>query len=266
MLKSTYFFFHDIVDKRSIIYELVKRDLQQQYIGSYLGVVWMFIQPLMFISILYVVFTFGIRSTLPGDMPFSLYLVTGFVSWMYFSANFSANTSAISKYSFLVKKVDFRLSILPIVQMISALVTHFVMVFIAICIAWYHGYAPGFYTLQIIYYLFAMSALLLGLGWMTSSTSIFVKDVSEVVTILVQFGFWLTPIFWNISVIPEKYRWIIELNPMYYIVSGYRDSIVSHVPFWEKGITIYYWFFTLVVLFLGINIYKRLRPHFAEVI
>jgi lipopolysaccharide transport system permease protein/teichoic acid transport system permease protein len=266
MLKSTYFFFRDIVDKRSIIYELVKRDLQQQYIGSYLGVVWIFIQPLMFVSILYAVFTFGIRPSAIGDMPFSVYLVTGFVSWIHFSANFSANTGVISKYAFLVKKVDFRLSILPIVQMISSLATHAVMVIVAICIAWIQGYPPGLYTLQIFYYLFAMSALLLGLGWMTSSTSIFVKDVSDVVAIVVQFGFWLTPIFWNISMIPEKYRWIIELNPMYYIVSGYRDSIVSHIPFWEKGSTIYFWVFTLVVLFLGISVYRRLRPHFAEVI
>jgi len=266
MVKSTYFFFRDIIDKRSLIYELVKRDLQQEYVGSYLGLVWMFIQPLIFILILYAIFTLGFKSSASDDMPFSVYLVTGFVSWMHFSKNFSSNTGAISKYDFLVKKVDFRLSILPIVGIISSLPAHIFMVIFAMIIAWAEGYPPGVYTLQIIYYLFAMSALLIGLGWMTSSTSIFVKDVSEVVTILVQFGFWLTPIFWNISMIPEKYRWIVELNPMYYIVSGYRDSIVSHVPFWEKGSTIYFWAFTLVVLLLGISIFKRLRPHFAEVV
>jgi lipopolysaccharide transport system permease protein/teichoic acid transport system permease protein len=266
MIKSTYYFFRDIIDKRSIIFELVKRDLQQQYLGSYLGVVWLFIQPLILISILYAVFTFGFRTGTSGDMPFAIYLATGIVPWLHFAENFGANTGAISKYSFLVKKVDFRLSILPIVQMISSLVVHIFMVVVVICIAWFHGYAPGFYTLQVIYYLFAMSALLLGLGWMTSSTSLFVKDVTQVVAILVQFGFWLTPILWNINMIPEKYRWIIELNPMYYIITGYRDSIVSQVPFWERGNTIYFWIFTLVVLYLGISMFRRLRPHFAEVI
>lgn len=266
MIKSTYYFFRDIVDKRSIIFELVKRDIQQQYMGSYLGIVWLVLQPLLFISVLYSVFTLGFRAGASGDMPFSIYLVTGMVAWLHFTANFSANTGAIRNYSFLVKKVDFRLSILPIVKMGSSLVSHVFLIFVAICMAWYQGYPPTFYTLQVIYYLIAMSALLLGLGWVTSSTSIFIKDVIKIVAVFVQFGFWLTPIFWNISMIPEKYRWLIELNPMYYIITGYRDSIVSQVAFWERDGTVYFWLFTLACLYLGINIYRRLRPHFAEVI
>lgn len=266
MIKSTYYFFHDIIDKRYIIYELVKRDLQQQYMGSYLGAVWLFLQPLVFISILYAVFTLGFRTGVSEEMPFSIYLVTGMVAWLHFSTNFSANTRAISAYSFLVKKVDFRLSILPIVKMAGSLVPHTFLVFVAIGMAWFQGYPPTLYTLQIVYYLIAMSALLLGLGWMTSSASIFVKDVTKIVAIFIQFGFWLTPIFWNISMVPEKHRWIIELNPMYYIITGYRDSIVGHVPFWERSGAIYFWVFTLVSLYIGINIYRRLKPHFAEVI
>ena len=266
MITSTFNFFRDILNKRSMILELVKRDIQQQYMGSYLGMVWLFLQPLMFISVLYAVFTLGFRSGASSDMPFSIYLVTGMVAWLHFSANFIANTNVIRSYSFLVKKVDFRLSVLPIVQMLSSLFIHIFLVITAIALAWYEGYAPTIYTFQIIYYMCAMSALLLGLGWMTSSTSIFVKDIANFVSILVQFGFWLTPIFWNISMIPEKYRWIIELNPMYYIITGYRDSIVGQVPFWESDNTIYFWFFTLVTLYLGISVYRRLRPHFAEVI
>lgn len=266
MIKSTYYFFCDILDKRSIIFELAKRDLQQQYMGSYLGFVWLFLQPLLYIFVLYVVFTVGFRAGISEDMPFAIYLVTGMVAWLHFSSNFSANTSVIRSYSFLVKKVDFRLSVLPIVQMLSSLVAHVFLILVAISLAWYKGYAPSLYTFQLVYYLFAMSALLLGLGWMTSSMSIFVKDVTKIVTIFIQFGFWLTPIFWNISMIPDKYRWIIELNPAYYIVTGYRDSIVGQVAFWERDNTIYFWIFTLVTLYVGISIYRRLRPHFAEVI
>lgn len=266
MIKSTYYFFRDIVDKRSIIYELVKRDLQQQYMGSYLGVVWLFLQPLLFISILYSVFTMGFKAGVSEEMPFSIYLVTGMVAWLHFVANFSSNTGAISSYSFLVKKVDFRLSVLPIVKMGSSLLSHIFLVSVATCLAWYQGYPPTIYTLQLVYYFLAMSALLLGLGWMTSSSSIFIKDVTKLVSIFIQFGFWLTPIFWNISMIPERYRWVIDLNPMYYIVTGYRDSIITHVPFWERDNTVYFWSFTFVSLYLGISIYRRLRPHFAEVI
>ena len=208
----------------------------------------------------------GFRAGVSSDMPFSIYLVTGMVAWLHFASNFSANTDAIRGYSFLVKKVDFRLSVLPIVQMLSSLIVHFVMTIAAICIAWMQGYPPSIYTLQLFYYLFAMSTLLLGLGWMTSSMSIFAKDIAKVVAIFIQFGFWLTPIFWNISMVPDRHKWIIELNPMYYIVEGYRDSIVAQVPFWERDNTLYFWVITVLLLFFGISIYRRLRPHFAEVI
>ena len=266
MIRSSYYFFRDILDKRSIIYELVKRDFQQQYMGSYLGIVWVFLQPLLFISILYTVFTLGFRAGISNEMPFSLYLITGILPWLHFATNFSANTMVIRGYSFLVKKVDFRLSVLPIVKMSSTLIPHLFLVCLAIALASYQGYGPSVYTFQLIYYLFAMSSLLLGLGWLTSSTSVFVRDVEKIVSIFIQFGFWLTPIFWNISMIPEKYRWIIELNPVYYIVTGYRDSIVSRIGFWERGNTLYFWIFTALCLYVGILVYKKLRPHFAEVI
>ena len=83
---------------------------------------------------------------------------------------------------------------------------------------------------------------------------------------MVQFGFWLTPIFWESSMFPEKYRWVIELNPMYYIVNGYRQSLVQQVPIIENDNFLYFWVLTIFILFLGISVYRRLRPHFAEVI
>lgn len=267
MLNSVSAFLLDIVNKRAVILELAKRDFQQQYQGSYLGFVWMFLQPLLFISVLYLVFTLGFRAGVSGDMPFALYLVTGMVCWLYLSSNLLSMTHVIKDHAFLVKKVNFRLSVLPIVKLLSSLVAHAALVLLAIGIAWYKGYAPTLYTLQVLYYFTAMAALLLGLGWLTSSTSIFVKDIAKLVAVLVQFGFWLTPVFWNLSMIPERYRWIIELNPACYLVSGYRDSLVGKVAFWDKPlITAYYWGITLLLLLAGIAVYRKLKPHFAEVV
>jgi len=112
-----------------------------------------------------------------------------------------------------------------------------------------------------------MVALLLGMGWLTSSSRVFVSDVSKFISLITTFGFWLTPIFWDIQRIPEKYHWIVNLNPAVYIVQGYRDAIVTHTWFWEKPYeTLYFWFFTICVLLLGITVFRRLRPHFAEVV
>ena len=260
-------FLLEIYDKRRLIYELAKRNFQQQYMGSYLGFIWVFLQPLLFISILYTVFSLGFRSGSATDIPFAVYLITGMIAWLYFADILNSTTGIISGHSFLVKKVDFRLSILPLVKIFSGLVPHLFFLFIALIVAWINGFAPSLYSLQVLYYLAGMIALLIGLGWITSSTSLFVSDVRRVVGITVQFGFWLTPIFWNISMVPPQYQWIIKLNPMYYIVNGYRDSFIYHVPFWHHGReTLYFWAVTVVILYFGITVFGKLRPHFAEVV
>ena len=144
---------------------------------------------------------------------------------------------------------------------------HALLVVLAVCIAWAEGHTPSIYTLQIFYYFLGMNLLLLGVGTITASTQMFAKDVGNVVAMIVQFGFWLTPIFWNLSLIPEKYHYLIQLNPMYYVVNGYRSSIAAQVPFWEDPISaLYFWSFTLLALSASIIVYRKLKPHFAEVI
>ncbi len=267
MIKRTKNFIKDIYDKRSILYELAKRDFQRQYMGSYLGFVWVFLQPLLFITVLYAVFTFGFRSgSTPEGVPFAVYLISGMIAWFFMADSLTAGTRVIKEHSFLIKKVDFRLSMLPIVKLMSSFIPHLFFIVIAVLAAILNGIYPSFYLFQLAYYFAAMVALLLGMGWLTSSTNLFVPDVSNIVGVLVTFGFWLTPIFWSLSFIPEKYQWIILLNPATYIVEGYRDSIINHIPFWEKPYqTLYFWILTAIIMKLGISVFKKLRPHFAEV-
>jgi lipopolysaccharide transport system permease protein len=268
MIKRATGFLRGIWDNKSVLYELAKRDYQQQYMGSYLGFIWVYLRPLLFIGVLYLVFTFGLRSgAVGGGVSFAVYLICGMIAWLFFAENFSAASDVIAQYSFLLKKVDFRLSILPIVKLLSASVPHLFFIVIAVAVAWLNGIAPSWYLLQIPYYFFAMFMLLLGLGWLTSSSKIFIKDVSNIVAILVQFGFWLTPVFWELSAIPERYQWIVKLNPAVYIVEGYRDAIIHKIGFWEKPLdALYFWCVAFFIMWIGISVFKRLRPHFAEVV
>lgn len=266
-MKQIQLFILHLLSRKQVIIELAKRDIQQKYMGSYLGFIWIFLQPLLFILILYAVFSLGFRSGLSDGIPFSIYLVSGIVSWLFFAENLSSAADAVRDYSFLVKRIDFRLSILPIVKLLSSLVPHVVFVLLAIILAWSNGYAPSIYTLQVFYYLASVSILLLGLGWLTSSSSLFVPDVKNLVNVTIQFGFWLTPILWNTSLIPKNYQWLISLNPMYYVVNGYRDSLITRVAFWERPYeTIVFWIMTGFIVTVGITVFRKLRPHFAEVI
>lgn len=267
LFKDIKSFYKEILDKKTLILNLTKRDFKQRYAGTYLGVFWVYFQPLMYISVLYVVFTYGLRSAPRGNVPFISYLISGMIPWMFFSENLNGSSNIIKQYSFLVKKINFRLSILPIVKLLSSILPHLVFIVIAMGVVLINGKSIDLYFLQVFYYTFAMVSLLFGISLITSSLNIFLPDVAKLISIFTQFGFWLTPILWDINKIPEKYHWMIELNPMVYIVNGYRDSLLYGRLFTENiGQTIYFWIFTISMILIGSFVFRKLRPHFAEVV
>jgi lipopolysaccharide transport system permease protein/teichoic acid transport system permease protein len=232
-----------------------------------MGAAWVILEPLFFIGILWFVFSVGFRRGRMNGIPFVVFLSSGLICWQYFSSTFMTNTNIIKRYSFLVKKVNFTLSILPVVRIFVDFFPHILLVMIVIIIASLNHIYPTLYLLQILYYFTAMFFLLLGLGWLTSALNVFVGDIGKIVKVLVQFGFWVTPIIWDYRPLSPKYQLILKLNPMFYIVEGYRDSIIYNVPFWEKPLlTLYFWGFTSFILLMGAIVFKRLRPHFASVI
>jgi len=130
-----------------------------------------------------------------------------------------------------------------------------------------YGYSFNFYWLQIVYYLFAMIVLILGISWVTSSVMVFIRDINQFVVMVLQFGFWMTPIFWELERVPERFRFLIRLNPLAYLINGYRDSMINKIWFWEHpGYTIYFWVVTLTIFVVGGLTFRKLRPHFADVL
>ncbi|HLP59480.1 MAG TPA: ABC transporter permease [Candidatus Deferrimicrobium sp.] len=256
-----------IYDKKGAIYELAKRDFEAQYKSTYLGMVWGFVHPLSYVLVLLLVFTIGLRSNPGKDIPFVVYLISGMIPWQFFTTVIMSLTKVVHAHSYLVKKGNQSLAILHVAKILSNLLTHVILIIVCFIVCLCYGFPLGFHSLQIFYYMLAMCLLLLGLGWITSATSIFIEDIANVITILVQFGFWFTPIIWNISIIPRRFQWIVKLNPACYIVSGYRDSLIYGTAPWEKSMdTLYFWVLTAGVLLTGAVIFRRLKPHFGEVI
>jgi len=262
-----YEFLNAITKNRILLWKLTKNYLKQKYLGNFLGIAWAFIQPTVTIIIFWFVFQVGFKSQPVDDFPFILWLVAGMFPWFYFAEGLTQGTNSIMANDFLVKKVVFRVSLLPIVPLLSATIVHIFFIFMMYAMFIVYGYTPDLYWLQIFYYLFAISILLLGLSWLTSSVVVFFRDMGQFVAIIVQFGFWLTPIFWSITRVPEEYRWLIKLNPVEYIIEGYRNSMIYHRWFWEDMTgTLYFWTITGIIFVLGGLTFKKLRPHFADVL
>jgi lipopolysaccharide transport system permease protein/teichoic acid transport system permease protein len=130
-----------------------------------------------------------------------------------------------------------------------------------------YGYRPSLSWLQLGYYIGAALPLVLGITWITGSVVVFFRDMGQIVAMAIQFGFWLTPIFWSLDAVPEEYRSILELNPAHYIVQGYRESLTNGGWFWEKPIeSVVYWGIALGLFWGGRMVFKALRPHFADVL
>lgn len=260
-------FIKELCEKKNIIYELTKRDFKANYLGSYLGIVWAFLLPIANIFIFWFVFQIGFRSQPVQNFPYILWYITGMIIWNFFCDSVNNGMVSVSQNAFVVKKVAFSIGILPIVKILSALVIHLFFIVFVMVLFLFYGYTPGIHCLQLIYYLFATFVLVLGLSWFTSSVVIFFRDLRQIITILLQFGFFLTPIFWNVTILPEQYRGFISYNPVYYIVTGYRDSLIHKVWFWDNWeMALYFWCFTIALFVIGAVVFRRLRPHFADVI
>jgi lipopolysaccharide transport system permease protein len=261
-------FLHELLKNRHIIVELTKNDFRKKYLGSYLGILWAFVHPTVYIVIVWFVFQVGFKTQPMENFPFVLWMLAGIMPWFFFSDCLASATNSIIENSFLVKKVAFSIGILPLIKILSALIIHFFFIAVMFIIFAIYGYYPSLYNLQVFYYLFATIVLLLGISWLTSSLTLFLKDTGQIISMILQFAFWMTPIFWSPKFLTNKTLNLIKLNPVYYIVEGYRESFIYKTWFWEKHsmLNLYFWCVTLFFFFLGAVVFRRLRPHFADVL
>ena len=263
----------EIYKERKLIWKLAKNDFKTKFAGSYLGTIWAFIQPVVTVLVYWFVFEKALSQTAftkAGiEAPFLLWLIAGLMPWFFFQDAIIGGTNALLEYNYLVKKVVFKINILPVVKIISALFIHLFFMCLTIVISCAYHYYPDAYTMQIFYYTACMIVLVAGLSYATSAIVIFFRDMGQIVNIFLQIGVWATPIMWNIDsmTLSPVILTILKLNPMFYIVNGYRDALLDKVAFWEHPeLTAYFWIFSIIVLFLGTTIFKRLRPHFADVL
>lgn len=263
-----------VYESRKLIARLSVNDFKTKFAGSYLGIIWAFVQPVITILVYWFVFEKGmkpaaIRDAAGTEVPYVLWLIAGMVPWFFFSDALSGGTRALLDYSYLVKKVVFKIDILPIVKIVSAVFVHLFFLAFAVLLYTLYGYYPDVYTLQVLYYSICLFVLVMGISYLTSAVVVFFRDLNQVINIVLQVGVWVTPIMWNIDTmdISPILKNLLKLNPLYYIVQGYRDALIGKVAFYERWeLTLYFWAVTIVFMVLGTHVFKKLRMHFADVL
>lgn len=260
--------FKDLYENKGLIYDLAINDFKTKYAGSYLGMIWAFVQPIITILIYWLVFQYGLRIGSPiEDVPYILWFITGLIPWFFFSEAINAGMNSLLEYNYLVKKLVFKVSILPMVKIISSFFVHMVFLGFLLLVYSFYGRLFTINYLMVLYYCVAMCALIIGITYLVAATVVFFRDLGQIVNIILQIGMWATPILWNYNIIPEQHMWIMKLNPMFYITEGYRQAFI----YGETGSilsiqTIYFWCVCLLFIFVGTYVFNKMSRHFSDVL
>ena len=266
-MKEFWRFCSDIYHHKRLLLRFSLNDFKSRYAGSMLGIFWAFVSPAVMIATYWFVFSYGLRAGQSAGYPFIVFLVTGLVPWFFFSDSLTSATNVFRDYNYLVKKVVFNIRILPTAKLLSNFYTHFFFLILTFGVSISYGYFPTVMTLQLLYYLLCMIAILTGLTWITASIQPFVPDITQFINVFMQALMWASPVMWAPGTFGPNIERFLKLNPLYYVISGYRQAILNQGWFWfHPTQTIYFWGVTIFLLLLGSTMYKRLSPHFSDVL
>jgi len=259
--------------KFNLLRTLVQRDLEARYKGAVLGNLWPLLNQLSQLLIYTYVFSvvLKVKLSLRGlpanhSWTFGLWLFAGLLPWTAFLGGFLPAAVSVISQPNLVKKVVFPLTLLPLVPICSAFIESSLglMVLILIVGVTSQTIHSTLWLLPLVWLTQLM--LTAGLGYLAAGLTVFVRDIPQTLGVLVNLWFYLTPIIYPVTLIPQQWRiWVFWLNPMTAIVEVYRDIVlVGEVKHWQEwGIAS---IVSLLVFYGGLSVYRRLRPAFADVL
>lgn len=250
----------NLYNYRELLKSNVKKEIRGKYKGSFLGVLWSFVNPLLQVAVYAIVFPYIMRVQTDNYL---IYLIIGIIPWTFFTTVINQGMITVRMNAGIIKKVYFPREILPISVALSGLINFLIscIIIVLFCIfggvgiTWHIIFLPLIAILQFI--------LTLGIVFALSAINIYIKDTEYIVTFLINMLFYATPILYEASLFPEKIRWILYLNPMTQVVEAYRNIFLYHqLP--DLGGLIYLFFIAFVLFFLGLLIFRKLEKGFAE--
>lgn len=256
-------------DYKNQIFKLAKADLVKTYRGAALGWMWAIIKPAVTIFVYWFAFTIGLRAGNDvNGFPYFLWLISGVVPWFYISEMITGGTDCIRRYSYLVNKMKFPISTIPTFVNISKIAIHAMLIFIVIVIFRLFGYTPDVYLLQLPIYMLLSFIFLNCWGLFSSLLGVISKDYANLVKAFITALFWLSGIMWNPDTVKSAtLRKVLNLNPVTFLVNGYRNCFINKTWIWEQPKRlIYFIIITVLLLALAIVTYKKLRKDIPDVL
>ncbi len=251
---------NDLRHYREFLKSNVKKDIRGKYKGSFLGVLWSFINPLLSVLVYAIVFPYIMRIKVENYL---IYLITGIIPWTFFTSSINLGLISVLSNADIIKKVYFPRIILPISTVTSCLVNFLISCIIIILFCLGSGIGISFQILWLPLIALIQYLMLLGFTFILSSIEMYMRDIEHIVNFILSMAFYVTPILYTPDIFPENLSWVLEINPMAYLVNAYRS-----IFFYQKMPNIYdlgiVSIFSIIIFILGYFIFEKLQKGFAE--
>lgn len=265
--------FSDILNEhkkyREQVFKMAKADLVKTYSGSALGWAWAVIRPVVTILIYWFAMAVGFKKNgLVGGYPYFLWLVSGLVPWFYMSDMLTQGTDCMRKYRYLITKMRYPVSTIPTFVSLSKLTVSLILIIVVGILYAVFGFMPTVYYLQLILYILFSFLFFTSWALFAAPISAISQDFSNLVRSFVFAVLWVSGIFWDVNDVSNKtIQTILKLNPVTYLVTGFRNSFMSKSWFFENPRQTAVFAAELVImLLLGLWSYKKLRREIPDVL
>lgn len=250
----------ELYSYRQLLKSNVKKEIRGKYKGSFLGVLWSFVNPLLMTLVYAIVFPIILKSTQPHYVTF---IVIAILPWTWFTTVIAQGTSTMIANGGIIKKVYFPREILPISVNTSGLINYLISCLIILIFLIFSGLGVSWYIIFLPLIVLIQYILLQGIIFITSAINVYVRDAEYIINFLVMMLFYATPILYSSTLFPEKFRWILNLNPMTTIIESYR-AVFYYQTFPSFKMLFFVALFSIALLFVGLAIFKKLKKGFAE--
>ncbi len=247
---------------------LANYELKAQNNGTVFGFLWNFFNPALQIAVYWFVFAIGLNTRPPeGGYPYIIWMIVGIIPWFFISGAMMLSATSIYAYGAILKRMYLPLSIVPVKTVVSSFIAHLWSMLVVAVIILISGNSINSKVYQLPYYMFAILFYLIGYGLFASAVNVVFKDYQKIFSSFVRLLFYITPVIWVQDKLPENIRFILQLNPLAYIVDGYRDCILYGVSVgetWRQGL--WFWFLALVQFAYGSVVHMKFRKKFMDLL
>ena len=252
--------FRELYNYRELLKTNIKKEIRGKYKGSWLGVLWTFLNPLLMLAVYALVFPYILRVDVDN---YTIFMIVALIPWNFFTTAIQTGTGSVVANGNILKKVYFPREIIPISITTSQLVNFLITCIIMAVFIIFSGVGFSIHLLYFPLLVFILYILTLGITFILSALTVFVRDVAHFVSVILMLGFYATPIVYLGEMIPDKFQLFLKLNPMAQLVEAYRAILYYHQVPDMKMLTLW-GIGSFLILVFGYMIFKKLEKSFVE--